>query len=288
MLMSNKDNDTLPAETSVNAQKNQAKTYRTAPKNLTNREYIKVGVLNHNFATYPGPQRNRPQDSVRYKAALTGRAKAYGDFRWELLKDRVVSRRADGVLYPLDGNGSNHWLEALFGPDFEVPCVMVGGLALAEENKLFQQLQVNKKVTPTQKYVTDLEYDDKSMAFKIERALPEKFHISQSKTDAFAVGRTAAEEIVKKYGAKALTETLNAIAAIFRDDEPQRTNGALVKAVAVVLHNADEREGYDLDRLFTLMQRAGAMTLAEQAWGGGAENVVLTRMKEIYTAAASS
>jgi hypothetical protein len=270
----------------VNNKKNQDKVYRTPPKNLNSREHIKVGLLNNNFRDYPGPQRNRPSDSSRYKSALAARAQAYGEFSWPLLKDRVVSRRSDGVLYPLDGNSSNHWLESLFGPDFEVPCIVVSGLALSEENKLFQRLQVIKTVTPTQKYRADIEFDRQSDAFKIENALPEGFHISQSKTDAFAIGRTTAASIYKSYGPKALTESLNAVASIFRDDEPRRTNGALVKAIAVVLNNPAAREGYDMDRLFNLMQATSADVLAEQAWGGGAEVVVLDRMRKIYDEAA--
>lgn len=250
-----------------------------------NGEHIKVGVLNHNFAAYPGPQRNRPQDSSRYRASLASRAKAYGSFSWALLRDRVISRRADGVLYPLDGNGSNHWLEDLFGPDFEVPCVVVDDLNLAEENRLFLRLQDIKKVTPTEKYRTDLEYDEGSLAAKIQSALPEGFHITQSPLDPFGIGRTTAEWIVKKYGVKALAEVLKVVISLFGDQEPARTNSALVKALAVLLNNADERESYDITRLFPLLQKAGPSALAGYARGNGGEVHVLARIRGLYSTA---
>lgn len=261
------------------------KGYLAPPANHTRREYLKVGLLNRNFATYPGPQRNRPQDSARYRASLAGRAKAYGPFSWALLRDRVVSRRADGVLYPLDGNGSNHWIEDLFGPDFEVPCIVVDDLNLPDENRLFQRLQDNKKVTPTEKYRTDLEYDHDSLAAKIQQALPEGFHVTQSPLDAFGIARTSAEWIVRKYGVSALTEALKVVTSLFSEAETARTNGALVKALAVLLNNADEREAYDLTRLLPLLQQAGPAQLTSHAHGSGAESLVLARMREIYLAA---
>lgn len=260
------------------------KTYAEPPRNYTRRENIKVGVLNHNFAAYPGPQRNRPQDSSRYRAGLAARAKAYGSFSWVLLRDRVVSRRGDGVLYPLDGNGSNHWLETLFGPDFEVPCLVVDDLNLPEENRLFQRLQDNKKVTPTERYRTDLEYDRDSLAAKIQQALPDRFLITQSPLDPFGLGRTTAEWVVRKYGAKALTETLNVVVSLFSERDPARTNGALVRALAVLLNNADERESYDLPRLLALLRETGPATLSSYAHGNGGEGLVLLRIRELYQA----
>ncbi len=264
------------------AARKNVNTYGKPPENHTKREYIKVGVLNHSFATWPGPQRNRPQDSSRYRVSLVARARTYGTFRWALLRDRVVSRRPDGVLYPLDGNGSNHWLEGLFGPDFEVPCIVVDDLTLAQENELFQRLQDNKRVTPTEKFVTDLEYDDSSIAAKIQGALPEGFHITQSPLDSFGLGRTTAEWVVTKYGAKALAGTLNVIVRLFSDTEPARTNGALIKAVTVLLNNTDVRESYDMTRLLALLQRTGATAITGQARGRGSEGPVLATIRELY------
>jgi hypothetical protein len=260
----------------------EPKTYVTPPRNYTKRENIKVGLLNHNFAAYPGPQRNRPQDSSKYRVSLASRAKAYGPFSWVLLRDRVVSRRADGVLYPLDGNGSNHWLEIMFGPNFEVPCIVVDDLSLPDENRLFQRLQDNKKVTPTERYRTDLEYDQGSLAAKVQQALPEGFHITQSPLDPFGLGRTTAEWIVRKYGAKALTETLNVTTSLFSEREPARTNGALLRALAVLFNNADERESYDLGRLLALLREAGPATLSSYAHGNGGEGLVLIRIRQLY------
>lgn len=268
--------------------KNSSETHPEPPKNYTKRENIKVGLLNRNFAMYPGPQRNRPQDSSKYRVSLTGRAKAYGSFSWVLLRDRVVSRRADGVMYPLDGNSSNHWLESLFGPDFEVPCITVDDLTLAQENRIFQRIQDNKKVTPTERYKTDLEYDDSSLAHKIESALPEGFHITQSPFDPFGLGRTTAEWIVRKYGAKALTETLKVTVGLFSERDAARTNGALVKAIAILLNNADERESYNMEQLLRLLGATGATALVGQARGNGGEGIVLSVIRDAYAGAQSA
>jgi hypothetical protein len=269
------------------------KTYKMPPTNSTVVEWVRVGMLNINFANYNGPQRNRPGDSKSYLKSLSGRANAYGDFQWELLRYRVVSRRADGVLYPLDGNGSNHWLENQFGPNFEVPCIMVDDLTLAEENNLFQKLQVVKKVTPTEKYRVDLEFDKHSRAVQIEKALSAAqdskgealgFFISQSTSNPHALGRTTAEFIEGRYNATALTTTLELTAALFDEGQQARTNGALVKALAILLHKPGAMDDYDKDRLFAMLTQAGAAATVGQARGGSGEIIVLQTIADMYNA----
>lgn len=269
--------------------------YKTPPVNDTEIRNVKVGILNHNFATYSGPQRNRPSDKLSkktgnsiYRRSLFARSRAYGEFRWELLTLRVVSERADGTLYPLDGNSSNHWLERLFGPDFEVPCRVLKDRSLREEKEVFLKLQEVKRVTATEKYVVDTEYDETSLSFAIKDVVEASgFEIAQRPKDACALGRTTAETVVKRFGTtgrthglNALGKTLTTLTGLFPEDDWKRTNRALVVALAVILHDEDEFPDVTVQDVLDYMRDAGADALVNGAMGTWAENIVLQRIHD--------
>src|ERR1700744_5931957 len=96
--------------------------YETPPTENYEVVYIKVGVLTEFFREEHGPQRDHPdwKPGDKWKDDLKRRGEAYGTYDPLLFPPRIVSRRKDGVLWTLDGNGSNHWVEEKFGPEFEV------------------------------------------------------------------------------------------------------------------------------------------------------------------------
>lgn len=262
-----------------------------------NTEYrdIPVGLLNHNFATYSGPQRDRPEDKVSkktgnsiYRKSLFSRSRAYGQFSWSVLRARVVSERPNGVLYVLDGNSSNHWLERVFGPSFQVPCQVLTGLSLKDEKDIFLKLQEIKKVTPTEKYRVDVDYDEGSLSALIKGVVEVLgFEIAQRTTDPYAIGRTTCEWIVRKFGAtgtqaglNALRHTLETVTALFPENDPKRTNGALVKALAVVLYNDDEFNGVSRAEVLNFIRASGADKIVGQSRGGSGEAEVLGRLHD--------
>lgn len=244
---------------------------------------MRVGTLTKAFESGDGPQRDRPQDKASYIRSLRARSKAYGessaDYNPAVLRPRIVSDRGNGKYWPLDGNGSNHWLEWLFGPDFEVPVYLVKGLSLAEENKIFQQVQKNKKVTTAEQFQNDREFNSDSLAFQIEQILkPLDFHTTNQVKDAWGLGATTSTYVFKRYGAKGLKFTLQAIAALYDGDQWKRTNGAFVKALAIALHNPD----YDQGILRNVLLGTSLEELADNARGSGGESVVLPRIQAAY------
>lgn len=270
--------------------------YVTPPANNTEQRNIPVGVLNHNFAVKNGPQRNRPEDNVSkktgntvYRRSLFARSRSYGEFSWALLSPRVVSERRGGVLYPLDGNGSNFWIERLFGPEFEVPCVVIKGLSLREEKDIFLKLQDRKRVTPTEKFKVDTEYDEQSLSYAMKGIVEDAgFYIGQRTTDPNALGRTTAEWVIKKYGSNgrthglnALRTTLEAVTVLFPEDDFRRTNGALVKAIAVVIHNDDEFPTVGTEKVLEYIRQSGAQAVVGQSRGSSAEAEVLQRLHDV-------
>jgi hypothetical protein len=258
----------------------------TAPKHQTppalNYEptTMTVGTLTKSFESGDGPQRDRPQDKKYYIRSLRARSKAYGDYNPAILRPRVVSDRGNGKFWVLDGNGSNHWLEVLFGPDFPVPVYLMTGLTLAQENTIFQQIQRGKHVTRNEQFANDLEFNDASAAYKITKVLQaEGFHTTNQVKNPWGLGATTSEYIYKRYGLSILKTVLDYVKQFFSDDDWKRTNGALVKALAIMIGNED----YDNEVLANaLLGVTDADELAHDARGSGGESIVLPRIMKLY------
>lgn len=263
------------------ARKQQTPSILPAQKNYT-LVTMTVGTLTKAFASGDGPQRDRPQDKASYLRSLRARAKAYGkaeDYNPAVLRPRIVSDRGNGKFWPVDGNGSNHWLESLFGPDFEVPVYLVEGLTRSQENQIFQQVQKNKKVTTAEAFQNDREYDVTTIAYKIEQVLkPLGFHTTNQVKDAWGVGATTSIFIQKRYGDSGLRLTLETLMSLYDDTQWKRTNGAFAKALAIVLHNPDYNRGILVNALIDVTLE----DLADNARGSGGESIVLPRIKAAY------
>jgi hypothetical protein len=254
--------------------------YPVAPSLNYEHTTMTVGTLNKSFESGDGPQRDRPQDKKFYIRALKARSKSYGEYNPAVLRPRVVSDRGEGKYWVLDGNGSNHWLEVLFGPDFPVPVYLMSGLTLAQENAIFQQIQKGKHVTRMEQFANDQEFNDKSSAFQIAKILTDEgFHTTNQTKDPWGLGATTSDFVLKSRGAGGLKEVLQLIRTVFREDDWKRTNGALVKALALALGNTD----YDRNVLASALLRvADAQELAHDARGTGGHSIVLPRIKQLY------
>jgi hypothetical protein len=256
--------------------------YPAAPAQNYEDVLLPVGILTNAFANLHGPQRNRPADSARYNTILRNRGKAYGDYNPVLLRPRVVSYREDTRQYwTLDGNGSNHWLEARYGPEHLVPCRVLRGLTLAQENQIFQDLQKIKRVTLTEAARADIEFDSGSVAFTINRVYDECGFLLGQRTDSPVVMGVAAGKFVLAIGGEArLRETLRAIRECFPGDDSRRTNASLVKAVALALGNTE----FEKERLLRALKAAGSWELAGAITGRGSEAQILPNIRAAYDA----
>jgi hypothetical protein len=258
--------------------------YPAAPAVNYEEVMLPVGILTSAFANLHGPQRNRPADSVRWQASLRARSRAYGDYNPVLLRPRVVSYREDTrQYYTLDGNSSNHWLQAKFGPNVLVPCRVLRGLTPAQENRVFQELQKLKRVTPLEAARADVEFDAGSAAFVINKAYEENGFTLGNRTDsAHVLSITAGQYVLSIGGEARLREVLRAIRESFPDDDSRRTNASLVKAIALALGNAE----MDREVLLRAMKAAGTWELAGAIQGRGSEGAVLARIRAAYDALA--
>lgn len=301
------------------------KTFGLPPEqNFEHRTDITVGNMCRTFETQHGPQRNRPADSRRWRSQLVNRARRYGSYNPVLVRPRIASERGDGNYYPLDGNGSNFWYMALFGPQFTPPSGTFvvdlrnpdGTPDYAAENRLMQDVQIAKNMTRTEAFTNDREFNARSDAYKINKAVEKAgFYVSQRTMDARSIGSSVAEKIRKLYGEAAITEALLVVREKFpspadsleiilgNEDVPadqreahkqaaekykrasrqmyQRTNGSFVIAVANMLNSRD----YDRARVLRALERVDLPRVAEGARGAGAEAIVIPRLRELYDAA---
>lgn len=241
---------------------------------------MRVGILVDAFEHNTGPQRDRWQDKPDYKQALKKRAAAYGDYNPAILSPRIVSDRGNGEYWPLDGNGSNHWLRDLFGPDFEVAVRLIPGLSPKTENALFQDLQKSKRVTANEKFQNDKEYNPDSEAAKINAAVEAVpgFHISPSPKDAWGVAYTTAKVLYDRHTESGIVDLLAVINGIYPEDQPRRTNGAVLKGVAWYLCS----KYYDRNAVIRAVKTfKTAADLAEGSYGGaGGELRVKEKLEE--------
>jgi hypothetical protein len=306
---------TRPDKTVYFAADKERLSYQAIPEqNIEYRNDIPVGLLNHNFATYSGPQRHRPEDSAAYRRSLVSRAARYGSFDWALLTEGVIWEMTldDGsvVLYPLNGNGSNHWLERIFGPEFQRPQkVIPKTVSKRDAMKLFLRLQEMAKVTPVQKYVVETQYDSTSLAARYQRVVESLgFRITNATLDPYGIGRTPCEWIVRQFsvrngdyqpGLDALLITLEHVVDMFpvvlkvednakltpeqrvqRKLDAKRTNAALLKALAIILCRDNEFTTVSRDEVLNYIEQQGAAKTVGESRGGGGEREVLTRLHE--------
>lgn len=263
-------------------------SYKPWPAPTYTEGQLPVGVLTNAFKTHDGPQRNRPADSPRWRAILRARSRGYGNYNPVLLRPRIVSDRGNGVYWPLDGNGSNHWLEDEFGPEFPVPVRFLTGLTLAEENRIFLDLQRVKQVTQSERYTSDREFNVESWAYKINKLMNQTgFHITPNTKDPWGIGVTTIRWVHSRYKEQGITTVLGIIAKAFSDDEWQRTNSSLVKAIASLWYQMDynldvPEYTYDHTLLMEVLQGNTAEELAEGARGAGGEIIVIPRIRERY------
>jgi hypothetical protein len=179
-------------------------------------------------------------------------------------------------------------LERTFGPEFEVPCTVLAGLTLKEEKDIFLKLQERKKVTPTEKYRVETEYDEASLAAGIKKVVEKLgFSVSQRTSDPAAIGRTTCEWIVRRFkvtgvqtGLNALQLSLECVLQVFPADDPKRTNGALVKALAIILHDDDEFPAGKREDVLRFIGEQGAAEVVRESRGGSGEQEVLRRLHD--------
>jgi hypothetical protein len=200
-------------------------------------EWLKVGNLTHPVDTgQVAYQRNTGKNGKEPRAVRT-RYKKLGDFDPKLLRFREVSRRADGTLACMDGNGSNHWVQEMFGPDALVPCKVYEGLTQAQEATMFLGFQRMKLVTKTEQYNAGAIAGEHTIMLLQSIAAEYGFDMSAARKPN-CVPPFSAEQILKAYGEGTVRRVLRFAKTHYEGDAKQ-TTGSFLQGLAAVLVNSD-------------------------------------------------
>lgn len=203
--------------------------------------FLRVGNLNRTMDddTIKGTQRDRGRKG-RAPAAIRRRYGRLRDFDYRVFTPRLVSRRLDGTHFTIDGNGSNHWVEALFGPETLVPAIVFEGLSLADEAALFVKAQDGKQVTKMQQFEADKVSGEEAVTLMVKIAGEYDFWID-SKKAAGHVSQSAVRFVLDNYGELGLRSTFEFMKANFADD-PDSYNGGFFMGIGQALARVENTQ----------------------------------------------
>lgn len=240
-------------------------------------EYLRVGNLTRpvDFGEVPY-QRNRGTNGKMPKM-VRARYRKLGQFDASKLRHREVSRRADGTLACMDGNGSNHWVQDLFGPDSLVPCKVYEGLTLAQEAAKFIGFQKMKLVTKTEQFHAGNIAGEEAFLRLGRVAEKYGFTVSTSRQPG-AIPPSALERMWDSHGETSLHRVLYFAYTHFADD-PKQTNGSFLQGLARVLLNSDTDEA----RLVRAVEGTDVTALIDNRAGGAAVTAVAENLNLLYS-----
>lgn len=240
-------------------------------------EWLMVGLLtspvDNGIVRY---QRNQGKGG-KPGTGLKARFKKYGTFNPAFVRFREVSRRGDGTLACMDGNGSNHWMQGQFGYEFLVPCKVYEGLSEAQEARMFLGFQRTKSVTRTEEFNAGQITKDEQYIKTGQIAADYGFAIGNGRNNK-VIGYSAIEYVFK-FGETRLRETLQYVRDSYPDDQ-SRTNTGFVMALCDVLGNADIDRGI-LDKV---LAGVSVDDLRENRSGGAAKTTCFNNIMELYRA----
>jgi len=245
--------------------------------------FLRVHILNRTMddrENVKGFQRDRGKDG-KQPATLKTRVKALGprdDFDPRVFTPRLVSERGDGTYFTIDGNGSNHWVEDLFGPETTVPCIVFTGLTLPEEADLFEKAQRGRLVTKAVQFKAAVEAE-RHDAMEITEILKDYNAEVGTGRKPGNYGQSAITYIYDKFGAVHLRQVILFIKQNYEQD-PHSTNVGFVKALGDLL----SMKGYEAAKLSKALGNVTVAELISGASGGGAQTNALRIMKEKYHA----
>ncbi len=208
--------------------------------NLYHIEWLRVGNLANPVDTGQVLYQRNTGKTGKEPRAVRTRYKKLGDFDPKLLRFREVSRRADGTLACMDGNGSNHWVQELFGPDALVPCKVYEGLTVQQEATMFLGFQRMKLVTKTEQYNAGAIAGEQTIMLLQSIAAEFGFDVSAAR-QPLKVPPFSLEQILKAYGEGTVRRVLRFAKNHYVGD-PKQTTGSFLQGLAAVLVNSDVDE----------------------------------------------
>jgi len=229
-------------------------------------EYLRVDDLTTPVNTGQVPYQRDQGSNGNPHSGMEARTAKYGEYDHRILRFREISRRSNGVLAAMDGNGSNHWLRAMFGPDYLVPCKVYEDLTLEEEAKMFELFQHIKQVGFTDRYNADV-IAKETTALKIKKVF-EEYGFNIGSRSPSKISYSAAKYAMDVGGGEERLRKTIQMVTIFPDTNYRRTNSELFKAICDVIGS----ETFTEDSIRNALRGATPEELLEGRNGYAAHN----------------
>ena len=240
-------------------------------------EFLRVGNLNRTMDddTIRGMQRNRGHKGQE-PAAIRRRYGRFKDFDWRVFTPRLVSRRQDGTHFVIDGNGSNHWVEALFGADTRVPTIVFEGLSLADEATLYIKAQDSKAMTKQEIFKAEVASGEETTLLLIKIAAEYGFEID-GKREAKHITKVPVQFVYDNFGDAGLRKTFEFVGANYAED-PESYNTGFFMGVGQAIN----REGVDPKRLALALFGKSSFELREGKSGYAGRDATRSNALKAY------
>lgn len=164
-------------------------------------------------------------DSYQRELDLRRVGRIVSDFDPAQVRDIVVSRRADGKLYVIDGQHTVEALKRIYGEDYKADARVIVGMDFKTEASLFTKLNRNSsrvKFVDTLKadYYSGAEYACKYIDALKAADIPFLFYHPNTKKGRLAVSsHFGMLEVVKFYGLETTVEALKLVKACTKISE---------------------------------------------------------------------
>ncbi len=173
----------------------------------------------------------------------------------------LVSERADGKLYIIDGQHRWVALEMLGSLDEMIPCHIYRGLTREDEAFIFQMSTNRKAITPIDRFRSKLFYCDPQSVRINEILRKYGYQISYNNNAVKAVA--AIEKVYRFQGPDRIDEIFGLIHAATEDDPDQSPHQTLIVGLNAFLNRYEDQ--YDRSRLIRVIRNAGGDRIARQA-----------------------
>lgn len=178
----------------------------------------------------------------------------------------VVSRRADGEMYVLDGQHRTSALIAMGKSDTAIPMMVYDGLSMGQEAEIFSAQAKSRTIHPTDLYKARLFAGDKTTIAVNKIVTDAGFQINNNGFYPAIRSPVAVVDIYTRHGKDHLADVLDIVGAVF-GDERRAVPVAIIEGInEFVLHYG---KLYDRDRFIMVVKETPKSKLEEMAGAMG-------------------
>ena len=203
----------------------------------------------------------------------------------DVLGTLIVLKAPDGRLHVADGWARRNAVIQMFGPDTQVPCIVMPCANEREAAHIFNRFNGTRtKPTALQMFGTGLAEGTEMHTAVAQIVARARLHIGTSETPGAIRAVGAVMAVYKQYGADGLRDTLWLIKEAWGDD-PTNFEAALVRGFAMFLAGNPEtppgRLAGKIARRHTAARMLGSARATREAFKGSMANAVCALLQDV-------